>query len=299
MAAWLRFCSTRCIRQLPLFVKDRTCASAPLAVHAPHRAAQLLWYLMPASGAIGLSVVNNGGAPATTACESKGDLEVSDLAAVRGVVKMLASQTSVGSDAFMQQARDVYRRAAGSKAVLGPAEVDHAMREMVVTSKTDEETLLQMVPLLFRLLDADRDGMVTVGEFLMGQALLLAAAYAGGASELGELCWHALDIDGDGIVTRQELGAAVDLMLRVGAIDPEDVLKIALMKQAKRAVKHSLGGRFGYGSTRLEAANYYMSMYDTNGDGRISRQEFTRCSALQNSFLRLLKSENARPIFLA
>jgi len=253
----------------------------------------------PAAGTIAMSVVNSGEAPAMKAYQCLGDFGVEDLAAVRGAVTMLATQTGVDSEAFMRRARDVYKQAAGSRAVLGPAEVDRAMRELAATIATDEETLLQLGPLLFRLLDADHDGAVTLEEFLMGQALLFAAAHAGGAAELGELCWRALDVDGDGMVTRQELGAAVDLMLRVGAVDPEDLQMILLMRQAKRVVKQALGGRFGYGSTRLEAMQYYMSLYDTDGDGKISRQEFARCSALQSNFLRLLRSESARPIFLA
>merc|ERR1712183_491199 len=107
-------------------------------------------------------------------------------------------------------------------------------------------------------------------------------ARAGGAAELGELCWRALDVDGDGVVTRQELSAAVGLMLRVGAIDPEDLKRFNQMRQAKRMVRKAIRGRAGYGSAQQEAVQYYMSMYDANGDGKISLGEFMKCSALQD-----------------
>eukprot|EP00927_Polykrikos_kofoidii_P076491 TRINITY_DN73577_c0_g1_i1.p1 TRINITY_DN73577_c0_g1~~TRINITY_DN73577_c0_g1_i1.p1 ORF type:complete len:304 (-),score=52.40 TRINITY_DN73577_c0_g1_i1:45-956(-) len=300
----LRIFSTAFRYQVQLRLRVRTCASAWLAVDGPNGATRLSWYLLPAVGAIGISRVLLDRASVATACQSAGDLEASDFAAARGVVRMLATRTGVDSDAFMRRSRDAYMRAAGSHAVLGQAEVDHAMRELAVMTKVDEETLLKMGPLLFRLLDADRDGTVTLKEFLMGQALLFAAAHAGGAAELGELCWRALDVDGDGTVTRSELDTAVHLMLEVGAIDPEDLQRIKQIRNEKsqiaRAMKQAMGrGSSGYVSLRSEAVRYYMSMYDTNGDGKISRQEFMRCSALQNNFLRLLRTESAKPIFLA
>jgi len=304
MLTMFRLCSSRCIFltarrcDVQLLAKVRTCASIRFAADEPSHVAKLSWHFLAAGGAIAMSSMYSGKAPAVKACRC----EVTDLAEAREAVKMLATGSGVGAQAFMRRAREAYVRAAGSRAVLGPAELDHATRELAVTTTAQEyeESLLQLGPLLFCLLHADQDGPVILEEFLMCQALLFAAAYAGGAPEFGELCWRALDMDGSGMVSRQELSAAVDLMLRFGAMDPEDLQRLWLMRQAKRPVKQALGERWGYGSTRLEALDYYMSTYDIDGDGNISCQEFMKCTAaLQNNFLRLLRSENAKPIFLA
>jgi len=283
-----------------LLVRAQACASVRLAAYGPRPVEKLPWYLLPAAGVIAVSRVDIGKDRELRACQCEGDLKVTDLTAARGVVRRLAAtRTGVSSDVFMQRARDAYMRVAGSHTALEPVKVNHAMRELAATTETDEETLLQMGPLLFRLLDACHDGTVTLREFLMGQALFLAAANASGATELSELCWRALDIDGNGMVTRQELGTAVDLMLHIGAMDPEDLQRMRLTRQAKRAAKEALGERWGYGSTRLEAANYYRSMYDIDGEENILRHEFMRLSALMENFFRLLRTESTHPIFLA
>mmetsp|Transcript_22860 Transcript_22860/g.44464 ORF Transcript_22860/g.44464 Transcript_22860/m.44464 type:complete len:303 (+) Transcript_22860:48-956(+) len=286
-----------------LLAKVRSCAALQLGMVGPHRVTKLSWYVLPAFGAIGMSIWQFGRkSTIQNVRDDRENQELSDLAAARGVVKGLASQTGVDAEAFMERARDAFTRAAGGHTVLGPAEMDHAVQELaqtVTTEAADGEVLLQMGPLLFRLLDANHDGVVTLKEFLMGQALLFAAAHAGGAEELSEVCWRALDVDGDGVVSKQELSAAVDLMLRVGAIEPEELQKIRRNTKAKRMATPSIGRRLGYGFTRSEVVQFYMSMYDTDGDGLISRQEFMKCSVLQDNFLKLLNAENAKPIFLA
>lgn len=226
-----------------------------------------------------------------------------DLVEVRRVVRTISTNTGRDPDAWVMRAREAFSAVAGPDGTLGSEEVHNAL-EMLMASCGDVGLPWELAPLLFRLLDADHDGRVTLKDFLMGQALLFSAARSGSAQQLGEVCWRALDIAGSGSISSREMGVAVGLMLQLGSIDPKHLSQIKARlgaKQIARSDDWAKKGRKGrsVGTLQLEAVQFYMEMYDPAGKGNVTRKEFERCGALQENFRRMLTNEKLTPIFLA
>merc|ERR1712150_5500 len=144
----------------------------------------------------------------------------------------------------------------------------------------------ELAPILLHLLDADGDGNITEKEFIVGHMLMFAAAKAHTPEVLVELSWRAMDADGNGTVSRDELEVVVRVMARVHAVRRED--KKETFAKIKRV--HGPGRQLVRDRSVEELVDYYMDMYDVNKDGDISKDEFCQHTALQENFLLLLSS---------
>lgn len=210
---------------------------------------------------------------------------------------MLGAKTGTDPGSFIVRAQAAYAAALGpDERELRIAGVERAVHRFALPGH--EDLMPQLVTMLFRLLDEDRNGVVTLKEFVLGQALLYAAAIAKSTVELDELCWRALDIDGDGSVSRMELQEAVHLMLQLGAVRHKDIQQPVLA--ASRGPSEQSRRRVGQPRTEEELVDYYMEMYCASGPGgRISRAEFARHEALRENFWLLLTSPPFKAVFLA
>lgn len=232
-------------------------------------------------------------------------VDAKTLAAVRDVVGHVQRNAEFDADKFLKRMRVAFDTAAGFSGKLDKAGLERAMQAMAHAKEGDstgmEAAAAQLAPLLFQLMDADRSGEVKLDEFMMGQALIYAAARANGPGELTELCWRALDTDGDGSVDRNELAAFVSLMVRLGAVRAADLKVVeeqwVYMKKGDKQEKYLVGCRARY-RTEEELAAHYMAMYDQDFDGKISREEFEACSALRENFWLLITQKSSAPLFL-
>ncbi|CAE8606772.1 unnamed protein product [Polarella glacialis] len=242
---------------------------------------------------------------APTRCDAsanqlKGAALAQDMIKLRGVVTMLQSTTGLDPETFLATARLVYEAAVGPDGTLKMPEMEQMLSEASKQRSHGWEHVASAVAVsesatvFFRLLDADGDGCVTVKEFLLGQALIYAAAKAKGEAELAELCWRALDVDGSGAVDAEELKVLVRLMVQVGSVEPRD------MKEKFAEIKRTHGPPMPLKRLRSveELTHYYMEMYDANHDGNISWEEFCRHDALRKNFWRLLSSPDFDIFFL-
>lgn len=249
----------------------------------------------PWAAAFGLSVTAASALPTRTECEeisAQDGLAESlgmdlDLMELRQVARR-ASHSS--EDKWMQQIRDALTDVARPDGTLGHEELSNAVRQ-VASNEGHDGIALEMAPLLFRVLDAsyaDGERRLTLNELLVGQELLCAAMRSGGGGELDDACWHALDTDDNGSLTKEELSVAVRLMVRLGAVEEVD------MKEIMASVPQGAAD-----DVLLCAVNYYMSKYDIDNDGAISRDEFSKCNKLQANFRRVLTGKTAAPVFPA
>lgn len=204
---------------------------------------------------------------------------------------------------FLKRTVRAFEEFSGEDGTMTRHNMEAAVMSLAVGS--DEGLPWQLAPLLWRLMDGDREGRVTLKEFVVGQQLLQAASTAADfredeptCKEIEELCWRALDVHRDGIVSRSELAILVRLMLHLGAVD-EVVMKEIKLSWVSREVWHNRTGRGRSSTVPLEAIDYYMHLYDLDGDGRISRDEFSKCNALQHNFWLLLTKPELKPIFLS
>jgi len=227
----------------------------------------------------------------------KGPCGVGAAASRRSLIPML-KEAGVDAEVFLASAAGAYYKAAGPDGVLRIADVNRAVNEwaegfeskkLLWTTNLGPKKLKELGPLLFRMLDVDKDETVTLQEFLFGQALILTAARAKGPEQLGELCWHALDVDGNGSLDRVELTQAVRVMVVFGALNPKFWRQYVGDQNVGPGQKRN---RVKYLSVE-EVVSRYMDIYDVDHDGKITRAEFSRHSHLQENFWRLLNSAEA------
>lgn len=254
-----------------------------------------------AAAALGVAGVAGGPRPRCAApadvLEEDEVLE-EDLAEVRRVVKTISTNTRRDPDAWVARARAAFSAVARPDGTLRREEVVEVI-ERLMASGSDQSLPWELAPLLFRLLDADRDGGVTLKDFLLGQALLFAAARRGSMEQLSEVCWRSIDIAGDDVISKNELAVAVSLMLHLDAVDPDHLAEIKARLAAKHVRRMKSKNAPSPGNISLEAVAFYMDMYDPNSTGYIMREDFDKCSALQENFKRLLTNDKVNPIFLA
>eukprot|EP00931_Biecheleriopsis_adriatica_P122140 TRINITY_DN97154_c0_g1_i1.p1 TRINITY_DN97154_c0_g1~~TRINITY_DN97154_c0_g1_i1.p1 ORF type:complete len:312 (+),score=76.40 TRINITY_DN97154_c0_g1_i1:25-936(+) len=232
-----------------------------------------------------------------------GALLPEDLARLRSAVAMLRATTGVDEQHFLEAARSAYVGAVDPdgmlrlhrlEEVLAAARQNQAGRRWPWQHVVHTVTISELGPILLRLLDENRDGNVSQREFLLGQALIYAAAKAHTATEITELCWRALDSNGDGAVELAELRTALKVMVAVHSVSRRD------MHEQLVQIKRNHGPPMTIHRVRSveELAQYYLDMYDSDLNGKISRDEFCRHGALQENFWRLLTSPEFEPCFL-
>jgi Ca2+-binding EF-hand superfamily protein len=113
----------------------------------------------------------------------------------------------------------------------------------------------------FDAIDTNKDG------FLTKEELQAARGRFGGRGE----GWKALDTDGDGKLSRQEVANAPRLAQHFDELDTNK--DGFLTPEEMRAARHAHGGR-GEGWKKL----------DTDGDGKLSRQEVANAPRLAQHF---------------
>lgn len=220
-----------------------------------------------------------------------------------GVCEILEATSDLDIEACRAAGRAMYKAAVGTDGRLNP----DGLKKMLETTANGKSAgllswgtvamtaaLSELVPILFTLLDADGDGIVTEKEFLAGQALILAAAKAKDPTTLSEACWRALDADGDGFLSREEVEAAVRLMVRVRAVRQAD--RKETFGQIKRVRKGP--ARIHRERSADSLVEHYMKMYDLDEDGQITKAEFSQQSALQEDFFLLLHSAEFNTMFM-
>lgn len=171
--------------------------------------------------------------------------------------------------------------------------------------RMDEGMPLVLGPLLWRLMGkGEHDGGATLEEFMHGQELLTIARSGNLQSDrptkdaIEELCWRALTANrGDVPIGRAELSVMIRRMLHLDALDSAAWEEINRTWVAKKVRMHKTGCGY-YTTFPQEAIEYYMRMYDLDGDGVISRDDFSKCSSLQHNFWLLLTKPELDPISL-
>lgn len=169
----------------------------------------------------------------------------------------------------------------------------------------DEGMPLVLGPLLWRLMGkGEHDGGATLEEFMHGQELLIIARSGDLRSDkptkdaIEELCWRALTANrGDGPIGRAELSVMIRRMLHLDALDSAALEEINRTWAAKKVRMHKTGCGY-YTTFPQEAIEYYMRMYDLDGDDVISRDDFSKCNSLQHNFWLLLSKPELDPISL-
>lgn len=238
-------------------------------------------------------------------CEG-GELTEQDLATIRGVVGMHQAKTGLEPESFILRGRAIFSAVAGPNGTMTLEQLDKTVRARV--ARKDEQQFIKSLrdavldetgPLLFRLLDADHTGRLTLKEFLLGQALLYAAK-EGAPVELSELCWRLLDVHGKGVVERHQLKEVVRVMTVFGAINHGD--------RCPRTGEFRMTTFTGDGRPRIrekrhrrsldELVELYMDRYDASHTGHITRTGFFMLPYLRENLRLLLSDSEARFLFM-
>jgi len=173
-------------------------------------------------------------------------------------------------------------------AMCDPADVDPETGALVLTRRRIEE--LREKPVMgaelqcdpddakcraavakfISLFDLDRNDKVTFVEFASGMMCLLFADEQNTRLRT-DMWFRSLDLDNNGVITRDELVFWVRAMMQAGAVSAQDrVVGAGLLEQRPRSAE--------------EIADLWMKRYDVDGDGGISREEFgAMCDAVNFS----------------
>lgn len=126
------------------------------------------------------------------------------------------------------------------------------------TSESDGNVVL-LTNVLFSLMDMDQSGAISFKEFASA-VVLLAAMVEGNEDARMRACFQVLDIDNNGFIEREELATWVTFLMRMDLIDPRDRMDWTGVRKASAEV----------------ITAKYIDRYDTNRDGKISREEFLK-----------------------
>lgn len=203
-----------------------------------------------------------------------------------------------------EQAIRIFNMFAAEDGTLPYAELSAAV-QICSMGRSDEGLPFVLGPFLWRLMNkGQHERGATFGEFVVGQELLSTAKTGDIRTDeatrraIEELCWRALTANTrDGPVGRAELSVLVRTMLHLDALDAEAFEEINGTWMAKKVRMQRSGNGF-FTTFPLEAIEYYMRMCDPNGDGIISRENFSKCSSLQHNFWLLVSKQELEPIFL-
>lgn len=218
--------------------------------------------------------------------------------------KALARATHhVSEESFRRRAVRTFEIFAAEDGKLAFADVVAAV-QIYSVGRFDEGLPLVLGSLLWRLMGkSENDEGATLEEFMVGQELLATARSGDLRSDeptkhaIEELCWRALTANGDGPVGRAELSVMVRRMLHLDGLDSKAFDEISRTWAAKKVRMNKTGN--GYFTTfPQEATEYYMHMCDLDGDGVISREDFSKCSSFQHNFWLLLSKSELEPISL-
>lgn len=133
-------------------------------------------------------------------------------------------------------------------------------------ARTVREVSSLVVPALFRVLDFDESGDIGTHEFIRGALLLLATVQGAplDTPQLAELCFRVVDADGDGLVTREDLGRWVRRGVEQGVIGAERLVVA--------------WGPWGLLGTRVlspqQLADRWLREADLDQDGHLRPEEF-------------------------
>jgi len=234
-------------------------------------------------------------AAAAAACDTQAAGQDDDhLHDARRLVQRLATSEST-TDAFIQRSREVYDRHQSREGKLSIIELTAALKDL---EDWRMPIAVEMAPVLLRLLDTDGNDTVSLQEFVVGEAVIHAVAHSKEAPELKNITWRALDADRSGFVDRDELATMVRIMVRLGAVRKEDVGILDLSDEGLSRGHHNRQKIARIKKAKVEKlVDHYMSMYDTAHDGRISRAEFEKHTALMENFWLLLKHHSLEPLF--
>lgn len=221
------------------------------------------------------------------------------------VITGLQPRAPVDPEQFLERARAAFVAVAGAVdggcRSLPQQELEMAvwaLQERAMQPFSDPE---RVAVLLWRLLDRDQEAEVQLEEFVLGAALLYAAAHARDARDLGDVCWRLMDLDGDGKVDRGELTSVVRIMVGFDAVQQSDYLMAETRAQERSAMRALKSSPMKLKKSRMkveELVNYYMAEYDLNKDGAISRAEFENNPQLQENLFTLLRKHEIQSALL-
>jgi Ca2+-binding EF-hand superfamily protein len=164
-----------------------------------------------------------------------------------------------------EMARAVRRSANGSLTLaVGRAEIELVRQEGAVVPNANNDRIRQLYLQVFRTIDKDKKGFVEKEQLKDQQ---------GQQSQILQAVFDVADRDGDGKLTEKELTAYLDLQNRM-AVSP---LTLSIGENGQGLFELLDGNRDGrLGIRELRTAWDRLKVYDTDGDGCLSRNELPR-----------------------